>query len=167
MLQSRQDSSGPVCRWPTSILTGMIAIGLLVACFAFDVRVSMAHAERPKAAAVFFIFWGLLMLWGTTAGHRLAWRMTRVVAFVGSLFSILGPVWCVVAMVRSGPPPLWAVAFVLFLCVDFCTIWFSFDRPSAMHYFRLVCPRCGRLTYVGDGPLFRRAKCRLCGEVWT
>jgi len=26
-----------------------------------------------------------------------------------------------------------------------------------MHYFRLVCPRCGRLTYVGDGRLIARA----------
>ena len=152
--------------WPTSILTGTVAIAVVMLSFSVDIGASLTRLEIPKFVSVFYVVWGLLMLWGTAARYRLAWRATRIVAGVSATLSVLWPVGCIGATVVGKPPPFWVFALAVSVSTVYYTIWCSFDRPSAMKYFRLLCPRCGLLTNKGVDLLLRRAKCNSCGEVW-
>jgi hypothetical protein len=153
--------------WPaSSIVIGIVALTVDLVDSLVSAGIALAHGNGLRPAAVFYGGWGLFVVCGTVCRTRLAWRVARIVASVSAVL------WaCLVLLMAWGfvmsAAPFWTVGYAVFMSAVYFTIWRSFSRQSAMWYFRLVCPRCGIAARKGADLLFRRAKCKSCGEVWT
>jgi hypothetical protein len=118
----------------------------------------VGFAQWIFAAAVMGI-----LLWGIARGYRLAWLWGRYLTlFLGAtvLVGLAVGLW-------KGQVP-WRIAAVMGggLALPLFVTALALGRPSALAWFDMYCPGCGKATGRGNDFLFREARCRSCGDVF-
>lgn len=146
----------------------------MIMCIVSTVLFAM-RAEYPQAAlyAVSFLIYGILAR-GIFRGKRLAWQYGRlttgfamviwtpvtvlmtlgVVATFSALIARLEP-WQLLVPLASA----WIGLVVLY------AFFFALGQKSALEFFRLLCPNCGRRGVAADFH-FQKVKCKACTERW-
>ncbi len=119
---------------------------------------NVGFAQWIFAAAVMAV-----LVWGIARGYRLAWLWGRYLTLFLSamvLMSMGMGLW------RKEIPWTWAAALAFGLVLPLAVTSVALGRPGAIAWFGLVCPACQVPTNRGNDFLFRKARCRNCGEVW-
>jgi hypothetical protein len=106
---------------------------------------------------------GLLLLAGVATRQRLAWQWGHALPFFLALLQAAA-LAVEVYRRRALPLPFGPVSAVVTLAL--LAAWWSLGRPSALAWFDLLCPECGKPSRLGADFLFRKARCRSCGNVW-
>jgi hypothetical protein len=154
---------------PPSVVTAVIALLVLfgvqavlaVLAFASD-RFSQEDV-LPRAVAQVAV--GGLILWGTIAGHRLAWQWGRILTIIVAVLMTIVLFGVLADIRRDEATAIVAVVFLLQV-MPLYVVFFAFGRPSARVFFRLICPECRRATRRADDFFFNRARCTYCNNVW-
>jgi hypothetical protein len=103
-----------------------------------------------------------LLLYGLLSGARLGWLFGR---FVGFFMSALLAVSAFSLWQRGTSLPLVAIP-LLGLGLPLLVAALALGRPSALAWFRLVCPACGADRPRNADLLYRKARCRQCRTTW-
>ncbi len=174
-------------RMPSSVMVAVGCVGffLLEQLFYAAYWARMTH-ELPLSAFVL----GLPAAWllvGLIQGNRLTWRAARLLLFLGAVLSCL-PLLVIVDLLyqqwypsppltdpNSGDPILYQTFFpglTVMLAITsarallMVASTFSLGRPTARQYFNLYCPNCQSRRVKAADFLFRKARCKECGNVW-
>jgi hypothetical protein len=113
-----------------------------------------------------FLFAAVLaiaILTGLLRGSRLAWLWGRQLAL---LLALLVTARTVLAIARGESQPWLTAVVVAGMAVPLFVAAWVLQRPSAIAFYDLVCPLCATETRVGADLLFRKARCRACGNLW-
>ncbi len=104
-----------------------------------------------------------VLRWGIARGYRLAWLWGRYLTlFLGAVVAVgLG-----VGLWRGEVPRRIAAVMAFGLVLPLLTTAVALGRPSALRWFDLYCPGCGKATGRGNDFLFREARCKACGDVF-
>jgi hypothetical protein len=147
---------------PPSVMVALAGIGVVaLAQVALALRVERASAGWAAYASSALV--AALLLVGLARRSRLAWLWGRwlSVALAAVVAARLG--LGLHHREMGGLAFACAVsAFVLPLLVTALAL----QRPSAYTFYDLVCPDCGTRTGLGADLLFRKARCRRCGDEW-
>jgi hypothetical protein len=156
-----------------SILIGILSVAILLLLNSIGIAVSLRFREGLKGAYIFYVVWGLFVVYGTIIRWRLAWRVARIIAGVSAILSVslaiilfIGALCAIGIGVAQDASPVWMTGAVVLVGANYYVIWRSFNHSTALNYFRLVCPRCGIVTHKGSNMLFCRAQCKSCGKIW-
>ena len=119
---------------------------------------NVGFAQWIFAAAVMAV-----LVWGIARGYRLAWLWGR---YLTLFLSAMVLVSMGMGLWRREIPWTWASALGLGLVIPLAVTSVALGRPGAIAWFDLVCPACQVPTNRGNDFLFRKARCRACGETW-
>ena len=148
---------------PRSVHVASLALLLAAsvqAGFALVVSASsnVGFAQWIVATAVMAV-----LVWGIARGYRLAWLWGR---YLTLFLSAMVLVSMGMGLWRREIPWTWAVALGVGLVLPLAVTSVALGRPGAIAWFDLVCPACQAATNRGNDFLFRKARCRNCGETW-
>jgi hypothetical protein len=118
----------------------------------------VGFAQWMFAAAVMGV-----LLWGIAKGYRLAWLWGRYLSlFLGATVLVgLG-----IGLWKGEVPRRIAAVMGGGLALPLLVTAVALGRPSALRWFDLYCPGCGKATGRGNDFLFREARCKACGDVF-
>jgi len=141
-----------------------LAAAALAGAFAAVALLASGAAPRPGPFRIAFaavlaaaILAGLVLRW------RLAWLFGRSLSLLLAALQA-GAVVVGLWQGASFAPPTWLLlaAVVLLLVATFLLL----GRRAAVRWFGLVCPACLTPSRTAGDLLFRRVRCRRCGNEW-
>jgi predicted MFS family arabinose efflux permease len=121
---------------PASVVVGALAIAILVAYNIVLVLLDLTRGFVPSGVTLFYLVWGIVVLWGTPLRSRLAWQMARIVSFCAGVLAGIVALFFLLTHAFVGRD-LWLAAWGLFVAIDMLAVFFLFGRPTAIGYFRL------------------------------
>ncbi len=149
-------------RPPPSVLLATLALAAAIAGIAW--LTAQAGAERPAWGQVAFAaLLGALILGGLLGRMRLAWLWGRSLALLLGLVEVvaLGG-----ALLQGGPRAPVTLALLGGVAAALLGAFAALGRRSALAWFGLICPACLTPSRTAADLLFRRVRCRKCGNVW-
>jgi hypothetical protein len=150
-------------RIPPSVWVATAALGVVAAA---QTALALTLAREGQVGWGHFAFAGVLaaaLLTGLLRGSRLAWMWGRYLAL---FLAVIVSARAAVAIVRGESGPWLTAAVVLGVAAPLFAAAYALLRPSAIEFYRLVCPLCESPTRSFADLLFRSARCRKCGNVW-
>ena len=105
----------------------------------------------------------VLLLAGLVRGSRLAWMWGR---WLSLFLAALVLARAVLAVIRGESVPWLTAVVVGGMAAPLLAAGIALARPSAIAFYGLVCPLCDSPTRLAADFLFRKARCRACGNVW-
>lgn len=147
---------------PWSVRIAVTALVLVVAAQAAMLLVAKAALDATIAAEGAFaalVFAALVT--GLVRRSRLAWLWGRYLGLFMSAAIVAG-----VVIERRRIPGVGIAALLAALGLPLLAASIALARPSALQWFGLVCPSCGDAASRNADFLFRKARCRGCGNVF-
>jgi hypothetical protein len=150
-------------RIPAPVWVTAGALGLVTAVQAALALLLVRGGKVGWGQFLFAAVLAVALLAGLLRGSRLAWLWGRQLAL---LLALLVSARTAVALVR-GESEGWLMAVVVGgMAAPLFVAAYALTRPSAIAFYDLVCPLCSAETRVGADLLFRKARCRACGNLW-
>jgi hypothetical protein len=139
------------------------AASLLAAIAALAALTARASEELGWAQIAFAALVAALILGGILGRRRLAWLWGHYL----SLFLALIQGFALGAALYKGIAfPLGDGLLIGGVVAALLLAFWTLGRRSSLEYFDLLCPACGVPSRMGADFLFRKARCRRCGNVW-
>jgi hypothetical protein len=148
---------------PRSVHVASLALLLAASVQAGFALVVSASSNVGFAQWIFAAAVMAVLVWGIARGYRLAWLWGR---YLTLFLSAMVLVSMGMGLWRREIPWTWAAALGLGLVIPLGVTSVALGRPGAIAWFDLVCPACQVPTNRGNDFLFRKARCRACGETW-
>lgn len=150
-------------RIPGSVWVAVGALGVVAAMQAALTLLLVRGGQVGWGHFLFAAVLAVLLLTGLLRGDRLAWLWAR---WLSLFLAVLVSARAAVAVVRGESVPWLVAAVVGGIAVPLFAAALALLRPSAIEYYRLVCPLCESPTRTSADLLFRQARCRACGNLW-
>ncbi len=148
---------------PRSVHVASLALLLAASVQAGFALVVSASSNVGFAQWIFATAVMAVLVWGIARGYRLAWLWGR---YLTLFLSAMVLVSMGMGLWRREIPWTWAVALGVGLVLPLAVTSVALGRPGSIAWFDLVCPACQVATNRGNDFLFRKARCRNCGETW-